>query len=116
VPLHSRHGFNSKEVILILAFICGVLAALAYSAYQKVRVASQDKAVLCPIRQLAAAADQYYLENGVSTVRYEDLVGVTNYIKAVTPVAGETYPAVYMRGMTITVPGVAGVRTLTYAP
>jgi type IV pilus assembly protein PilA len=112
----SRQGFSGKETILILAFILGVLAALAYSAYRKVRISSQDKAVMCPIRQLAAAADQYYLENGVSTVRYEDLVGATNYVKAVTTVAGETYPALYARGMTITVTGVAGVRTVTYAP
>jgi len=112
----SRQGFTGKEIILILAFILGVLAALAHSAYQKVRVSSQDKAVMCPIRQLSAAADQYYLENGVSTVRYEDLVGATNYVKAVTTVAGETYPARYTQGVTITVTGVAGARTVTYAP
>ena len=71
---------------------------------------------MCPIRQLAAAADQYFLENGVSTVAYRDLVGATNYVKAVQTVAGETYPAHYTQGGIITVTGVAGARTITYAP
>jgi type IV pilus assembly protein PilA len=116
VQPRSPQAFTGKEIVLILAFILGILAALAHTAYRKVRVSSEDKAVLCPIRQLAAAADQYYLENGVSSVRYEDLVGATNYVKAVTTIAGETYPALYVQGMTITVTGVAGVRTVTYAP
>ena len=116
VTPRSYQGFTGREIVLILTFILGILAALAWNAAQKVRASSQDKAVMCPIRQLAAAADQYYLENGVSSVRYEDLVGATNYVKAVTTVAGESYPALYVRGMTITVTGVAGVRTVTYAP
>ncbi len=112
----TLHGFTGKEIILILVFIAGVLAALAWSAAQKVRASSQDKAVMCPIRQLSAAADQYYLENGVSLARYSDLVGATNYVKAVNTVAGEVYPVYYTQGVTITVTGVAGVRTVTYAP
>ena len=112
----SRQGFAGREILLILGIILGVLAALAYSAFQKVRQSSQDKAVMCPIRQLAAATDQYYLEYGVSTVEYGQLVGATNYVKAVTTVASETYPTRYIRGMTITVTGVAGLRTITYAP
>lgn len=112
----SPHGFAVREILFTVALIMGVLAALAWSAFQKVRQSSQDKAVLCPIRQLAAAADQYYLENGVSSVEYAQLVGATNYIRAVTTIAGETYPTRYVRGMTITVTGVAGLRTVTYAP
>jgi len=112
----SSHGFAGREILFTVALVLGVLAALAWSAFQKVRQSSQDKAVLCPIRQLAAAADQYYLENGVTSVEYDQLVGATNYIKAVTTIAGETYPTRYVRGMTITVTGVAGLRTITYAP
>ena len=111
----SPQGFAAREIIIVLV-ILGVLAAFAYKSFEKVRASSQDKAVLCPIRQLAAAADQYYLENGVSSVELRQLVGATNYIKALYTVAGETYPTRYTRGMTITVTGVAGLRTITYAP
>jgi len=112
----SQQGFAGREILLIVGLIASVLAALAWSALQKVRTSSQDKAVMCPIRQLSAAADQYYLEYGVSSVGYAQLVGATNYVKAVNTVAGESYPLYYTRGMTFTVTGVAGLRTITYAP
>lgn len=69
----------------------GLMSAMAIPAFQKVRQASQEKAVLNNLRQLAAAADQHYLENGVLTARYEDLVGPTKYIRAINVVAGEDY-------------------------
>ncbi|MSU67975.1 MAG: pilus assembly protein, partial [Opitutaceae bacterium] len=96
--------------------IIGLLAAMAIPAFQKVRVSSQDKAVLNNARQMAAAADQYFLENGVSTVSKGSLVGPTAYVKALNLVANETYPASYTQGVTITVAGVGGARTITYAP
>ena len=104
----SRQGFTGQEILFILVIILGILTALAYSAMQKVRQSSHDKAVLCPIRQLSAAADQSFLENGVSTVRMEDLVGATNYVKALNPIDCEVYPAAFTQGVTITVTGVAG--------
>ena len=64
----------------------------------------------------SAAADQYFLENGVSTVNSVMLVGSSNYVKAVNTVANETYPTGYTQGITITITGVAGARTVTYAP
>ncbi len=109
-------GFAGKEILLIVALVLGVLTALGYAAHQRVRQSSQDKAVLCVVRQLAAAADQYYLENAASTVALRELVGPQNYIKAMNTVAGETYPLAYTQGVTITVRGVAGARTVTYAP
>jgi type IV pilus assembly protein PilA len=44
------------------------------------------------------------------------LVGSSNYVKAVNTVANETYPDGYTQGITITIAGVAGARTVTYAP
>ena len=38
----SSQGFTGKEIILILGFIAGILAALAWSAARKVRASSQD--------------------------------------------------------------------------
>ncbi|MDI1249372.1 MAG: hypothetical protein PSV13_10960 [Lacunisphaera sp.] len=49
------------------------------------------KPVLNNLRRLAAAADQYYLENGVSQTTYEKIVGRTNYVKEINPVDGEEY-------------------------
>jgi type IV pilus assembly protein PilA len=89
---------------------------MAIPAFQKVRVASQDKAVLNNARQMAAAADQYYLENGATFALTTSLIGATNYVKALNTVAGETYPTGYTQGITITITGVANARTITYAP
>lgn len=111
----SLKGFTLVEIMIVVVII-GLLAAMAIPAFQKVRQSSQDKAVLNNARQLSGAADQYYLENGVSTAAFTQLVGLNLYVKAVNTVAKETYPANYTSGITITINGVAGARTITYAP
>ena len=111
----SKSGFTLVEIMIVVVII-GLLAAMAIPAFQKVRQSSQDKAVLNNARQLSAAADQFYLENGVSTALPTSLIGATNYVKAVNTVASETYPTGYTQGITITITGVAGSRTITYAP
>lgn len=100
----------------LIILVPGLLAAMAIPAFTKVRVNSQQKAVLGNARQLAAAADQYYLENGVTTVRFDQLVGPTKYIKTFATVTGEHYPERYTLGVTLTIEGVAGTRTVTYVP
>ena len=111
----SKSAFTLVEIMIVVVII-GLLAAMAIPAFQKVRQSSQDKAVLNNARQLSAAADQFYLENGVSTALPTSLIGATNYVKAVNTVASETYPTGYTQGVTITISGVAGSRTITYAP
>ena len=95
----STKGFTLVEIMIVVVII-GLLAAMAIPAFQKVRQSSQDKAVLNNARQLSAAADQYYLENGVSTVTLGSLVGSANYVKALNLVANETYPGGYTQGET----------------
>ena len=111
----SNKGFTLVEIMIVVVII-GLLAAMAIPAFQKVRQASQDKAVLNNARQLSAASDQYYLEYGGSSVGSANLIGATNYVKALNTVASETYPVGYTQGVTITIAGVAGLRTITYSP
>jgi len=112
VPRSSK-GFTLVEIMIVVVII-GLLAAMAIPAFQKVRVAAQDKAVLNNMRQLAAAADQYFLVNGTGTAVIADLVGSSAYVKTLNTVADENYPAAYTQATAITVTGIAGARTLTY--
>jgi type IV pilus assembly protein PilA len=112
---NKNAGFTLVEIMIVVVII-GLLAAMAIPAFQKVRTSSQDKAVLNNARQLSAGADQYYLENGVSTVTLTDLLGPTSYVKALNTVAKETYPTTFTQGVTVTIQSVAGTRTITYAP
>jgi type IV pilus assembly protein PilA len=111
----QNKGFTLVEIMIVVVII-GLLASMAIPAFQKVRTNSQDKAVLNNARQLSAASDQYYLENGVSTVVIGDLLGPTSYIKALNSVANEVYPAGFSQGTTITIGSIAGARTITYSP
>ncbi|MDQ8194880.1 hypothetical protein QEH59_10615 [Coraliomargarita sp. SDUM461004] len=91
-------GYSSKQVIMALPTLAasGIGAAMAIPAFQKVRTTSQEKAVTNNLRQIAAAADQYFLENGKTSVNIKDLIGPDKYLRSITPVAGESY-----EGMTI---------------
>lgn len=51
----------------------------------------QQKQILHNLRQLSAAADQYFLEQGVNKVEAAKLIGPAAYIRDLKPVAGETY-------------------------
>ncbi len=82
-----------QEILAVGIYPVGIMAAMAIPAFQKVRTASQEKAVLNNLRQLAAAADQHYLETGTRTATYDQLVGPTKYVRVIQPVAGENYRA-----------------------
>ena len=114
--IKSSKGFTLVEIMIVVVII-GLLAAMAIPAFQKVRAASQTKAVLNNLRQLSSAAQQYFLENGVTTVTSSELVGPTLYIKVINTVAGETYPSPLLQtdtSVTATTANISGSPTVSY--
>jgi type IV pilus assembly protein PilA len=77
---HSKKGFTLVEIMIVVVII-GLLAAMAIPAFQRVRQNSRRSSVENLVRQIAGAADQYMLENGVTQVDYTALTGNTNYLK-----------------------------------
>ena len=100
--IRNNKGFTLVEIMIVVVII-GLLAAMAIPAFQKVRTESQKKAITNNIRQLTAAADQYFLEHGTTSVGTADLIGPTTYIKELKFVASEAYPAVLTQGSTYSV-------------
>lgn len=91
----SIAGLVMGYASLVAIPIMGLMAAMAIPAFQKVRTASQEKAILNNVRQLSAAADQYYLETGKTTARYSDIVGPGKYVGSITRVMQEKYPETF---------------------
>lgn len=72
--------------------------------------------ILNNLRQLAAAADQYYLENGKAQATYDDLVGATKYVKTIDAKDGENYRGIeFAQGKPLTVTTAGGV-SISYNP
>ncbi len=96
---NSSHKANLMFANPGVLVTTGLLSAMAIPAFQKVRTSAQQKAVLNNLRQLGAAADQYFLETGKSVCGYRDLVGTgaNQFIRELRPVAGEDYTKLMLR-------------------
>ena len=99
---------------MVIVVIIGLLMTLSVPAFQKARVSSQNKAINNNMRQLGAAADEFFIVNGTNQAAITSLLGSSNYVKALSTVANEAYPLNYTQGTPIIISGISGSRTLTY--
>ncbi len=120
ILIQSSWNRSLKQDVAVFAMYnpmtIGLMSAMAIPAFQKVRTASQEKAVLNNLRQIAAASDQYYLEHGVDTVEFDQLVGPDKYIKVLNPVAGEDYSELVLKQGEPLVVHLPDGREVRYAP
>jgi type IV pilus assembly protein PilA len=90
----SNKGFTLVEIMIVVVIIA-LLAAMAIPAFQKVRKTSQQNTVMNNLRQVNAAAQQYFMEDksGATTVVGSQLIGTetTKWIKNIQPVVDESY-------------------------
>lgn len=93
----STAGLVMGYLSILVIPVVGLLAAMAIPAFQKVRAASQEKVIVNNVRQLAAAADQYFLEHDTTVAGFRDLVGTNAYISTLNPIVGESYPDRYLK-------------------
>lgn len=117
-PLLPTKRHSSREVMLVVWVVAGA-AVLGFFKwiFDSSNVSSQNKAVLGNLRFLAAASDQYFLENGVTVVSRSQLDLVEGWhTTQLHLIDGESYPTVFMKERTLTATGVAGQRTITYQP
>jgi len=114
--MNNKKGFTLVEIMIVVVII-GLLAAMAIPAFQRVRARSIEGTMDNDARQLSSAANQYFMDEGLSTVALTDLVGTeTNkFIPALG--TGITSSGTFTAGSTFTLTvaeqniGANGVKT-----
>ncbi len=119
-PIRPKRRTHDPLVVVAVLVAVGLAAAMGWAGWRAFghSAASQDNAILGNLRNLQAAADQYFLANGVSSVASVTIVGTNSsqYFPTLYIVAQETYPARIVQGQGISAAGVAGARTVTFGP
>jgi type IV pilus assembly protein PilA len=67
--MKNKKGFTLVEIMIVVVIV-GLLAAMAIPAFQKVRTNSIAKTVVNDGRQIGSAAQQYFMDKGVSQVAF----------------------------------------------
>ena len=80
------------------------------------RASNVHKATLNNLRQIAAARDQFMLENGRPPLSVDELVGEKKYIRRLLPVDGENYAGISMLPNQPLIVVTASGATITYDP
>ncbi len=99
----EKKRLGGRKVLFLLLAIVWIVGGYSFlyfvigGAFRSVAHESQSKAIQNNFRQIVSAADQYFLENGVTEVHVEDLVGEDKYIRTLESVAGESYDGLVIR-------------------
>lgn len=94
------HSSLKEDLAMVAVYnpvTVGALAAMAVPAFQKVRATSAERTIRNNLRQLAVAAEQFYLETGRTNATYDDLVGPGRALRELKPVAGENYRSIIFK-------------------
>ncbi len=96
IPGGNVGGGGGPVAAMMMIVIIGLMAAMAIPAFQKVRQASMQKACFNNERMVAAAFDQYLLENNKGAKSWDDVIGPDKYVKSMPACpAGGQYTADY---------------------
>lgn len=98
-----KEGFTLVEIMIVVVII-GLLAAMAIPAFRKVRGEAIRKTVVNDARLVGNAAQQYFMDKGVTTCPVSRIVGS----------AGSNYLKNYSRGNTIDVADVTAAATFIF--
>ena len=90
----STMGPIQQGTPLVLTTADGTRYAYDYPNLTVMTALEIERQVLNNLRQISAAADQYFLENGGYETTVDTLVGPDKYIRAITAVVGEDYAAI----------------------
>ena len=98
LPQSAKRPSRAFLITIGLVLVIGVPLAVwrvigRQQELNDVRRMAMEIAVRNNFRQIAASADQFFLENKVKTVKLEQLVGPGKYMTRLTPVDGEDYGA-----------------------
>jgi type IV pilus assembly protein PilA len=113
---------TTDTILMVVGLVIAVILLLAvwWMVDKSRRASSEDKAVAGNLRMLVQAAEMYYRDHsGISSVEFTAVVGTdTRYWQKryFSTVAQETYSAVILQSTAVTASGIAGARTITYAP